>query len=56
MQNVRLRWMSFNELEEVNENQLVPRSLIIEASMSRLMNFECTQQEIEEKYLDIPLR
>jgi len=44
-ENVRFRWMSSNQLREEFENPLVPRSLINEAAMTRLMKFECLTNE-----------
>jgi hypothetical protein len=56
MSNVRFRWLTFTEFEEVSDNPIVPRSLIIEAAMARLMNFECSAPEIEKRISSLPSR
>jgi hypothetical protein len=38
------------------ENPLVPRAVVIEATMARLMNFECSPDELEKRLAILPAR
>jgi len=53
-QNVRFRWLSYEELCEVSQNQLVPRSLIIEVTMARLKDHETPEEQ--KQNASVPLR
>ena len=39
---VRFRWLNYDQMAEVEANQLVPRELVVEALMARLKQHEVT--------------
>lgn len=56
MQCVRFRWMSYDQLEEIKHNNMVPSSLFIEAIMARLLQIEDPERLKEKEQIYHRLR
>lgn len=54
MSYVRFRWLSHDQFSEVSANPLVPRSLLIEAAMARLMTHELPADEVTKRTATLP--
>lgn len=48
MEQIRFRWMDLNQLQEIEQDLLVPRSIFIEAIMARLRASESNLAYNEE--------
>lgn len=51
---VRFRWFTHDQFVEVNNNPLVPRSILIEAAMARLMTHELSAEEVTKRSATLP--
>lgn len=56
MSYIRFRWFSMDQLYEASINPLVPKSLIIEATMARIAEYEVPQVEVQKRAALYPLR
>jgi hypothetical protein len=56
MSFIRFRWLSFDQFLEVSQNPIVPKSLLIEAAMARLMNHELPNEEASKRSALLPSR
>lgn len=52
---IRFRWLSIDQFLEASSNPIVPKTLIIEATMARLMSHELTPEECAKKNATMPL-
>lgn len=51
---IRFRWFTYEQFIEVSSNPLVPRSLLIEATMARLMSHELSAEEVTKRSATLP--
>lgn len=56
MSNVRFRWLTLEQLFEASRNPIVPQSLIVEATMARLIHYELDHEEAQKRISMYPLR
>lgn len=55
MSHVRFRWLTYEQFVEVSKNPLVPKPLIIEAAMARLIPHELPADEATKKTAALPV-